>query len=554
MAYYQGKYKASGSEALGCVDDPQYCVAKWFKLHLHPHSLRVSDDPPAYGSDEGGSGFEIPPLPKSVSIGQIYSDFLRYLMENAQSSFEQSIPSGPAIWRRLRNNLTIALITPNGWDFSQQSVLREAAIRAGLVKEDDSHRLLDFVTEGEASVHYALAYSQSTAWLNVGSTFAVVDAGGSTVDGTLYTCTAMEPKMTSEEACLSECTQVSHEEVVGVYAQSGRSLQTGRVFVDRAAEKMFRQTLKGSKWDEHDCITEMVAAFENKTKRLFDGNLENYQVDFGSNRDNDRSRGIIKVKLSIAGQEVSTAFDEVVPRVIGLCMRLIGGRKVNYILLVGGFGESQYLQKRLRELFEPRGISIVTVEEPAKKAAAEGALIWLFKQAVTARIARYTIGVMVGVDYDPSNPEHNRRRDSVWMAADGVLRIFGGFRPLLRKGTRVPSDFTQISKFARAYQSLSGDLGSHSSVLFVWEGKGTIDWLMDTQGKYLPQVRTLCTLKADISSLRKSLKSDIGPKGEYYKVKFAIAVRFGGTQLQAMLQWNEGVLSSCSPFALQHLT
>jgi hypothetical protein len=129
-------------------------------------------------------------------------------MESTRISFEQTIPNGAAIWRRLRNTRAIILTTPNGWEFTQQSVLRRAAVDAGLVTVEQQHELLDFVTEGEASVHYALAYSQTKTWLAVGSVFAVVDVGGSTVDSTLYECRSTNPKVILEEVCPSECIQV----------------------------------------------------------------------------------------------------------------------------------------------------------------------------------------------------------------------------------------------------------------------------------------------------------------------------------------------------------
>ena len=60
-------------------------------------------------------------------------------------------------------------------------------------------------------------------------------------------------------------------------------------------------------------------------------------------------------------------------------------------------------------------------------------------------------------------------------------------------------------------------------------------------GNRLPQFRTLCLLEADLSILQSSLKLKEGPKEKYYEVNYSIAIRFGGTQLQARLQWNEGV-------------
>jgi hypothetical protein len=54
-------------------------------------------------------------------------------------------------------------------------------------------------------------------------------------------------------------------------------------------------------------------------------------------------------------------------------------------------------------------------------------------------------------------------------------------------------------------------------------------------------MKTLCTLKADLSGLRGSLKQEGGSGKTYYQVDFDIAVKFGGTQLQATIQWKEGV-------------
>lgn len=54
-----------------------------------------------------------------------------------------------------------------------------------------------------------------------------------------------------EEACESEC------------------IQAGGIFVDRAAEVMFKQKLANSKYGDEESIAAMVAAFESRTKRLF---------------------------------------------------------------------------------------------------------------------------------------------------------------------------------------------------------------------------------------------------------------------------------------------
>ncbi|KIM20871.1 hypothetical protein M408DRAFT_30005 [Serendipita vermifera MAFF 305830] len=339
VAYRNGQYKACGAEALDYVDDSHYDVAKWFKLHLHPSSMKRSNQPPPYSSVSGSAAFEVPALPPSIEIGQIYTDFMNGDMKAPEEY--NGCDTHYAKWL----------------DFEQQSFLREAALEAGVVSKENSYEPLEFVTEGEASVHYALAYSQSKSWLAADTLFAVIDAGGSTVDGTLYECKSTEPKVVLEEARASECIQ---------YEYTRRLV----VFVDRAAETMMKQKLAGSKYGDDDYIMGMVAAFESRTKRLFDGEMTNYAVEFGTTRDNDRPKGIIKGRLSLTMNEISSTFEDVIQRIVNSCLVLLCARNVKYVLLVGGFGESIYLQKELTKYLKPFDVIVVTVEEQTKKAAA----------------------------------------------------------------------------------------------------------------------------------------------------------------------------------------
>jgi hypothetical protein len=77
--------------------------------------------------------------------------------------------------------------------------------------------------------------------------------------------------------------------------------------------------------------------------------------------------------------------------------------------------------------------------------------------------------------------------------------------------------------------------------------------LASSTGRRLPQVRTLCTLRADLSGLRGSLKRLMGPDAPYYRVDHEVVVRFGGTQLQATIQWKEGVRIEDEPKTMAQL-
>jgi hypothetical protein len=156
----------------------------------------------------GTHEFEVPQLPKGVNVHKAYMDFIGYLYHHTRAFFVQSTPNGDQIWNRLEPKMIIIFTHPNGWDISHQSFLTECTAGAGILPRNEAYNRIEFITEGEASVHYAVAHMSSNLWLRVNQKFIVVDAGGSTVDSNLYECTSMNP-LQLREVCRSECIQVS---------------------------------------------------------------------------------------------------------------------------------------------------------------------------------------------------------------------------------------------------------------------------------------------------------------------------------------------------------
>jgi hypothetical protein len=168
----------------------------------------ISDLPPAYETIDGRPPvFEIPPLPTGVSLQKVYVDFLTYVWRVIGDYFVERTPNGREIWDRYLNKTVIVLSVPNGWDIVQHTFLRTAAIIAKLVSESDADERLEFITEAEASAHYALVHTKASEWLTKGTMFAMIDLGGSTVDSTLYECKSTDP-LILEEVCESQCIQV----------------------------------------------------------------------------------------------------------------------------------------------------------------------------------------------------------------------------------------------------------------------------------------------------------------------------------------------------------
>ena len=67
--------------------------------------------------------------------------------------------NGRAIWDSVSssNNVDYVLSHPNGWEGKEQAKMRLAAVRAGLIPDnEEGHKRISFVTEGEASLHFAV--------------------------------------------------------------------------------------------------------------------------------------------------------------------------------------------------------------------------------------------------------------------------------------------------------------------------------------------------------------------------------------------------------------
>jgi hypothetical protein len=166
----------------------------------------VNPDPNRISKVSRSQQFKYPPLPKGVTIERAYADLMSYLMEHTRRFFEATTANGAEIWWRVRDTIILVLATPNSWDTREQAMLRKAAIMTSLVTAENASHLLQFVTEAEASVHYALAQGPCE-WLKQGTVFGVIDCGGSTVDTTIYRCESTKP-LGLTEACPNKCVQV----------------------------------------------------------------------------------------------------------------------------------------------------------------------------------------------------------------------------------------------------------------------------------------------------------------------------------------------------------
>ncbi|CUA78451.1 hypothetical protein RSOLAG22IIIB_07089 [Rhizoctonia solani] len=238
------KAELFGAEALSrdgqeTAEDSKWFLAKHFKLHLQPEELRKPD-------------MKLEPLPPGITLTQIYSDYFGYLLKATKACVEKRIPLGKEIWEKYKSTMEVVIAHPNGWDTPEQDFLRKAVIDCGFV---DLHGRVQFVTEAEASIHFCIHHSNLSSKLQVRTNLAVCDAGGSTVDTTVYSIVSTDPVLQLREV------------------QASDTVQAGGVLVNMKCEEILRKALNGldlTSAQVEEFVKAGIEDFEDYAKRNFD--------------------------------------------------------------------------------------------------------------------------------------------------------------------------------------------------------------------------------------------------------------------------------------------
>ena len=91
-------------------------------------------------------------LPRGKTIIDVFADFMRYLFDSTEALFKSSEPN--VRWDSI-SIIELVLTHPNGWRGPQQSQLRTAAVKAGIIPDTPAGQArIHFVTEGEASFSF----------------------------------------------------------------------------------------------------------------------------------------------------------------------------------------------------------------------------------------------------------------------------------------------------------------------------------------------------------------------------------------------------------------
>ncbi|KAI0079324.1 hypothetical protein K474DRAFT_1659403 [Panus rudis PR-1116 ss-1] len=524
VLYYtqDGRVRYVGAEAISSTakleaEDEDLIFVQWFKLHLRPESMA--------NSSISQSSNMLNRLPTGKSVLDVFSDFLKYLFDCARAFIVQSHANGESIWNSVSDQIDFVLSHPNGWEGPQQSKMRQTVVQAGLVPDTASgHSRVQFVTEGEASLHYCLDNGLASDVIKKDSKIMIVDAGGGTIDISTYTITNANP-ISVEESTAPDC------------------LLHGSTRVNVRAHEYLREKLQNSRYGNDEDIQTMLEDFDKSAKVTFRSESEKSIIKFGSSRDRDLAVGIRSGQLVLEGTTVAGLFRPSIAAILDATSKQIKGASgpITTAFLVGGFAASAFLFTELKRELEGKGLTLYRPDKHTNKAVAEGAVSFFLEHFVTVRVIKAAYGTRHYVELDPDDANHMLRAPRSKYRLSGRRYIPDKFTMFLANGSRIrENEEHAISLFIEAKHP--SVLNLISSDIECYRG---IDKKPEWTDLEPESFSTLCTVTANTSKVKKVLR--FGPEGEYYTQDFKVILLCGLTEMKAQISWLQNGVEKRGP-------
>ncbi|KAG8931511.1 hypothetical protein FRC02_002636 [Tulasnella sp. 418] len=428
-----GQVLAWGLEARNASLGPGMIRCEWFKLFLEPRALRDSStiDP------------RLPSLPPGKTAVDLIIDYLCCLFEYAKEQITREIGAVADL-----NAADVWLTVPAAWDAAGCDIMRDAAIKAGLVQSahagDRNWRdRLRIITEPEAAAVHC-AHLTDLHRLQPSQNFMICDAGGGTVDLAVYKIIG----------------QLSNLEIAEVCARSGANC--GSIFLDLRFRDLVR-TLLADHPAHLDPASQafFMHAFSETDKLAYMGESDDdnyfHFTCFNVEDPNDPSVGLVNGELAIPGRLLRTeVFDPVIAEVLNLLEEQLKKvtEPIDALLLVGGFSGSEYLFKRVEAQCKSR-IKVIARPSDADTATCRGAAQYGLarKPLVSSVIAgrAYLMKVKLPAEQEDwlKRPAYIRRNNAGAEICENRVQYLVQKGAILRKGQRIKTKFCKFSANAQ---------------------------------------------------------------------------------------------------------
>ncbi|KAK6332133.1 hypothetical protein TWF718_002667 [Orbilia javanica] len=291
----------------------------------------------------------------------------------------------------------------------------------------------------------------------------------------------------------------------------------------------------------------MMADFEFAKQSFSDDEdtSEFYITAFGLPRKYKGAAGVAPDGyLTLTRDDMRNIFDPTIDLIVALINSQIkaaadASQRLKMILLVGGFGGSPYLRRRIQEWVDTEGYSIEIAQPPdAWTSIARGAVMHgIENQIVKDRIARTCYGVCVDVRFrEGVHPKYHE--DNYHDEYDGILRVRDQMEWFIKKArgphhiyisqTSSPGEekFLTPNHLETEQFADAGDL-KITDTLYAYSGDDAPNKPSDSG------VRPICDLRTDLNSIPKE-KWKVRNKSNgtsYYLIEFDLVMEVEGEKL-----------------------
>ncbi|KAJ3570744.1 hypothetical protein NP233_g4202 [Leucocoprinus birnbaumii] len=478
---------------------------EWFKLLLKPSSCATDME-------------SIPELPDFLTPEQVYTDFLKYMLDHIQQYFSKHRAAGDQLWDKLLSTAETIIAIPNGWELKQQYAIRRAAVSAGFLgmaehdrgtrkgkrpRTEDraaTHRevtanaleRIRFVSESEAAMVYAAESGNIDAWLEArGNDIIVCDVGGGTID-------------------------ITHPEKVNL-----------------------------TQWNSGKKINQLMDFFERETKKRLKYPMEpEYGVGPGGTDEESTTANVRNGILFIPSNDFETFFQptlNVIKTEIHKIWRDSHGSAKN-VIMVGGFMNSPYAFQQLEIWGREDGINFSKPDGIMAKTVPHGALLWHIANPVKGYIVKFHCGSSLDLrlphmtEEEIQSIEGRERFDCV----DGTQFVKGGWEQLASMGETIEEGWEIIKEITKWVEEGDPDeVLTHEYPIYVCRNEEVPKFTHDNGGQIAPDIEHVCSVKADVRDLFKRIpwETNQETREKYKRLEFYIAIRNGGYNLDAYAYW-----------------
>ncbi|KAG8977961.1 hypothetical protein FRC05_000489, partial [Tulasnella sp. 425] len=312
--------------------------------------------------------------------------------------------------------------------------------------------------------------------------------------------------------------------------------------------------LQETPYGDADYMEVLREEFDEETKCIFhEEDDEALYVRIGGRRDNyEDENDLCKIEfgnLEVQRNEVVQAFEPSIKAIVESIKKHADGQKNTHVFLVGGFAASPWVLSETNRRLKNTGVIVKRADTNTAgddkrlrasdcwraKAVAHGGVGFYLDRYVAERTTRFTYGLALRINYDPSNLEHVKRFHNLQTdPVSGEVVIPGGFCPLVKKGEQVKVDSVyrmrvrsgayRAPEFYSWEQSLVRYSGSQDDITFVDMDR----WFE-------------CEMPAAAMTRRK------GKHGRYWSAGWEVVITLGTVEIKCQVKWDEKGVQKKTP-------